>query len=48
MRCVLANFEQVVASDDFLQISGDTLTDVLQRDELRVVSEENVLAAVLR
>ncbi|XP_074513327.1 general transcription factor II-I repeat domain-containing protein 2-like [Sebastes fasciatus] len=47
-RCILAHFEEVVLSEELLQLSVQELTDILDRDDHIVRKEITVYEAILR
>lgn len=47
-RCIIDHFEEVVFSEEFLQLSVQELTDILDRDDLNVRKESSVYESILR
>ncbi|XP_034748721.1 kelch-like protein 10 [Etheostoma cragini] len=47
-RCIIDHFEEVVFSEEFLQLSVQELTDILERDDLNVKKESVVYESILR
>ncbi|XP_028453629.1 kelch-like protein 10 isoform X1 [Perca flavescens] len=47
-RCIIDHFEEVVFSEEFLQLSVQELTDILDRDDLNVRKESAVYESILR